>query len=84
MSRPAFSLRKGHKTRGMGLPDHYHDDAQLTFAVSGTVQVHTEQGRWLVPPQLAVWIPAGAMHRLEVLSDAELWMVHWDPKVARA
>ena len=84
MPIPAFTLRKGRKSRGTGLPDHHHDDAQLTFAVSGTVQVHTEEGRWLVPPQLAVWIPAGDTHRLDVLSDAELWMVHWDPKVARA
>lgn len=84
MSTPAFTLRQGKKARGMGLPAHSHDDAQLTFAVSGMVQVHTDEGRWLVPPQLAVWIPAGVTHRLDVLTDAELWMVHWDPHVARA
>lgn len=84
MPTPAFKLRQGHKGRGKGLPAHSHDDAQLTFAVSGTVQIHTADGRWLVPPQLAVWIPAGVTHRLDVLTDAELWMVHWDPNVARA
>lgn len=84
MQVPAFTLRQGRKGRGMGLPAHCHDDAQLTFIVAGTVQVHTENGRWIVPPQLAVWIPAGVMHRLDVLSDAELWMMHWDPKAARA
>lgn len=83
MTAPAFTLRQGHKRRGMGLPAHSHDDAQLTFAVSGTVQVHTGQGRWLVPPQLAVWIPAGVTHRLDVLTDAELWMVHWNPGTAQ-
>lgn len=84
MTTPAFKLRQGRKERGEGLPAHSHDDAQLTFAVSGTVQVHTHEGRWLVPPQLAVWIPAGMTHRLDVVTDAELWMIHWDPKVARA
>ncbi|UXH77566.1 helix-turn-helix transcriptional regulator [Roseateles amylovorans] len=56
---------------------HTHDAGQLTFAASGMVQVHTDDGRWLVPPQLAVWVPAGAAHRVEALTDAELWIVHW-------
>jgi len=61
------------------MPVHQHDEAQLTFAASGMVQVHTDQGRWLVPPKLAVWVPAGVSHRVEALTDAELWMVHWQP-----
>lgn len=63
---------------------HSHGQAQLTFVASGIVQVHTDEGRWLVPPQLAVWIPAGILHRVEVLTDADLWMVHWEPSVAQA
>ena len=62
---------------------HAHDEAQLTFAASGMMQVHTERGRWLVPPQLAVWAPAGVPHQVEVLSDAELWMIYWQPSAAR-
>lgn len=84
MSEPSFKLRRGSKQRGMGMPTHSHEEAQLTFAASGMVQVHTDEGRWLVPPQLAVWIPAGMLHRLEVLTDAELWMVHWETSAARA
>ena len=61
------------------MPMHAHGEAQLTFAASGMVQVHTGEGRWLVPPQLAVWVPAGVAHRVEALTDAELWMVHWQP-----
>lgn len=84
MSVDTFTLHRGHKRRGMGMPIHSHGEAQLTFAASGMVQVHTDEGRWLVPPQLAVWIPAGVMHRVEVLTDAELWMAHWKPSVAEA
>ena len=36
-----------------------------------------------MPPQLAVWVPAGIAHRVEVLTDAELWMVHWRPSAIR-
>ena len=78
-----FTIHQGTKQRGMGLPIHAHEEPQLTFAASGMVQVHTQEGRWLVPPQLAVWVPAGVPHRVEVLTDAELWMVHWQPSAAR-
>ncbi len=74
-----FTVHRGVKPRGTELPMHAHDAAQLTFAAAGMVQVHTDQGRWLVPPQLAVWVPAGVSHRVEALTDAELWMVHWQP-----
>lgn len=74
-----FTVHRGAKPRGSEMPMHAHDEAQLTFAASGMVQIHTEGGRWLVPPQLAVWVPAGVSHRVEALTDAELWMVHWRP-----
>nr|WP_234934199.1 helix-turn-helix transcriptional regulator [Agrobacterium vitis] len=83
MPRHPFTFQRGFKQRGEGLPIHAHDEAQLTFAASGMVQVHTEEGRWLVPSQLAVWIPARVPHRVDVLTDAELWMVHWEPSAAQ-
>ena len=82
-TRP-FTFQRGFKQRGGGLPLHAHYEAQLTFAASGMVQVHTGEGRWLVPSQLAVWIPARVLHRVDVLTDAELWMVHWEPSAAQA
>lgn len=72
-----FALSRGVKLRGAGFPMHAHDDAQLTFVMSGVVQVQTSDGRWFVPQQLAVWIPPGLLHTVEVLMDAELWLVHW-------
>ncbi|WP_296085577.1 helix-turn-helix transcriptional regulator [uncultured Agrobacterium sp.] len=67
---------------GSALPLHSHDEAQLTYAASGMIQLHTGEGVWLVPPQLAVWIPAGVPHRLDIMTDAELWMVNWQPTAA--
>ncbi|MES2533858.1 MAG: helix-turn-helix domain-containing protein [Pseudomonadota bacterium] len=77
MSQNFFTVHRGFKPRRLAMPMHDHHEAQLTFAASGMVQIHTDAGRWLVPPQLAVWIPAGVSHRVEALTDAELWMVHW-------
>ena len=79
MPTRSFTIYRGIKPRGTALPMHAHDEAQLTFAASGMVQVHTDGGRWLVPPQLAVWVPPGVVHRVEPLTDAELWMVHVQP-----
>ena len=75
--QPPFAIHRISKQRGTALPLHAHDEAQLTFAASGMVQVHTDEGVWLVPPQLAAWIPAGVSHRLDIITDAELWMVLW-------
>ncbi len=83
MSQKSFALHSGLKRQGGGEAIHSHSEAQLTYASSGIVQVHTTEGRWLVPSQLGVWIPAGVLHWVEVLTDAELWMVHWEPSAAR-
>lgn len=73
-----FTIRRVSKPRGGELPLHAHAEAQLTFAASGMVQVHTDNGVWLVPPQLAAWIPPGASHRIDIISDADLWIVMWE------
>ena len=78
-----FRTVRGANTRGASVALHAHDEAQLIFAASGTMQVYTESGRWLVPPQLAVWAPAGVLHRIDVLSDTELWMIYWHPSAPR-
>ena len=83
MKQP-FSILRTTKKRDEGLPLHSHEEGQLTFAASGMVQIHTEKGMWLVPQQLAAWVTAGVSHRLEIMTDAELWMVHWEPAAVRA
>ncbi len=80
---PRFRAYRATSTRGAGVTLHGHDEAQLIFAASGTVQVYTAAGRWLVPPQLAVWVPAGVLHGVDVLSDAEHWMIYWQGSAAR-
>jgi AraC-like DNA-binding protein len=80
---PLFRTLRGNKARGAAFPWHSHDEAQLIFAASGTMQVYTRSGRWLIPPQLAVWVPAGVPHRTEALSDTEHWMIYWHRSASR-
>ena len=41
---------------------HAHELHQLEYAVDGTAEVETAAGRYLLPPQQAIWIPAGLAH----------------------
>lgn len=62
---------------------HTHEESQLLFATSGSMQVNTDSGRWLVPPQLAVWAPAGAPHGVDTLSKVELWSIYYTQDACR-
>ena len=39
---------------------------QLIYAASGVMSVHTGDDVWVVPPDRAVWVPAGVRHRIEM------------------
>jgi len=41
---------------------HSHDLHQLEHAFEGVAQVETATARYLLPPQQAIWIPAGVAH----------------------
>ncbi|HTR94526.1 MAG TPA: helix-turn-helix transcriptional regulator [Trebonia sp.] len=41
---------------------HYHDVPQLVYPSSGVLSISAAGGTWVVPPQRAVWIPAGVPH----------------------
>jgi AraC-like DNA-binding protein len=41
---------------------HSHDRHQVEYALCGVVEVETEGAHYLLPPQQAVWIPAGLAH----------------------
>lgn len=42
---------------------HHHDLHQIEYAFQGVVEVETATAHHLLPPQQAVWIPAGLRHR---------------------
>src|SRR5271170_6593625 len=58
--------------KGTRLDPHAHREAQLVYAKSGTMQVTTPKGRWLVPPDRAVWVPALLSHAIDMLADIEM------------
>lgn len=78
-----FRILRRTKPRGETVALHEHEESQVIFAASGTMQVYTTSGRWFVPPQLALWMPAGIPHRVDMLSDTELRMIYWHPSALR-
>ena len=64
--------------KGARLDPHMHREAQLVFAIKGTMQVTTPGGRWLVPPDRAVWVPARLEHAIDVLADIEMRTLYFD------
>lgn len=43
---------------------HAHPSGQAIYAVSGVMEVRTDLGLWLVPPQRALWMPAVIVHSM--------------------
>jgi AraC-like DNA-binding protein len=64
--------------KGIRLAPHMHREAQLVYAAKGTMQVTTPKGRWLVPPDRAVWVPALLEHAIDVLADIEMRSMYFD------
>jgi AraC-like DNA-binding protein len=61
------------------MPPHRHARAQLVYGASGVMLVGSEQGRWVVPPERAAWIPAGVVHDLRMLSRVSTVTIWVDP-----
>jgi len=57
---------------------HTHDLHQLEYAFEGVAQVETATVRYLLPPQQAVWIPAGVEH-CTTLTRVRTASVFFDP-----
>ena len=49
---------------------HTHDLHQIEYSLHGAVELETGTARYLLPPQQAVWIPAGITHRTTVRQAA--------------
>jgi len=63
IDRP-FVIRVRNKNIPLHIMRHSHSWSQLTFPSNGVMTMITGAGRWVIPPQRAVWIPAGIEHEM--------------------
>jgi AraC-like DNA-binding protein/quercetin dioxygenase-like cupin family protein len=69
---------------GHALPLHDHDWAQLIYASSGVMTVHSAAGTWVVPPHRAVWVPAGVAHRIGMSGAVAMRTLYLAPSLTAA
>ena len=69
---PAFELAR-----------HTHLRSQLLYAAQGVLTVDTAHGSWVVPPERAVWIPAGVPHAVKMVGAVSTRSVLIAPDVHR-
>ncbi len=78
--RPVLAL-VSEVERGGGFPWHRHYRAQLVFAAQGVVTVSVATGTWVVPPEQAVWVPAGTSHQIESPGPFSMHSLYVHPAV---
>lgn len=69
---------------GYRVSPHSHGRAQLLYPFLGSVMISTGQGRWMVPPDHAMWIPAGVEHAVEMIGTVSMRSVYVLPGVGEA
>jgi AraC-like DNA-binding protein len=57
---------------GFVIQPHSHERAQFIYATAGTMRVAADGSMWVVPPQRALWMPAGVEHGITMLSDVTM------------
>jgi len=77
-------------TRGTTYPNgrrvdrHRHDRSQLLYGLTGIVRVEGDHGVWIMPPDSALWIPAGEPHEVRMLGHVQMRSLYFLPKALTA
>ena len=88
---PLIPLEKGKPARPLSvlyrqLPAqtvvaaHSHGWGQLVYSAQGVLDVTTPAGRYLLPPDRAVWVPAGVPHEVASHQGAEIASIYVMPE----
>jgi len=68
----AIVTRRTSYGHGHHIKPHWHARAQFVFAVAGTMRVRTARHAWIVPPSRALWVPAHAVHEIQMYGVVEM------------
>jgi len=81
--RPIAGMPKDFPA-GATIPPHTHRRAQLTWAEDGVMIVTAAEGTWVVPPNRALWIPAGTVHSIRMSRAVAMRALYVEPRLARS
>jgi AraC-like DNA-binding protein len=78
--RPVIALTDEYPA-GFVDPPHAHRRAQLLFATTGVMAVVTNGGSYVIPPQRAVWLPAGTEHEVSCRGRVSLRTLYFESNI---
>jgi len=64
------------------VPEHAHASDQVLYARSGVMEVRVGQSFWLIPPQFALWVPAGTQHKIRMCGAVSMRTLYLRPGTA--
>lgn len=62
---------------------HTHVRGQFAYASTGAMRMFTDLGNWVVPPQRAIWVPAGVPHAMHMRGEVVMLNTYLDDEAAR-
>ncbi|MBM7062619.1 helix-turn-helix transcriptional regulator [Pseudomonas sp. UL073] len=77
LPRPVYGRTESLPNRALTYR-HSHPWVQLSYAIAGVLEVQTAAGRFIAPPQRAVWVPAGLPHRVSSTPHTEMRSLYID------
>jgi AraC-like DNA-binding protein/mannose-6-phosphate isomerase-like protein (cupin superfamily) len=70
--RTAIATLAWDYPRDANVSEHAHGAAQLIYAIRGVMNVCSGQSMWVIPPQFAMWIPAGVPHNIRMTGEVSM------------
>jgi len=77
LPRPVTPIRREMKPM-VQVVKHSHSWGQLVFSSQGVLQIIADEGRYIVPPGQALWLPKGVDHQLFCRYGASFRNLHID------
>jgi len=74
----SFAVMVKHFEDKSIVPEHAHKRHQLLYATKGLMQLYIESKIWLVPSDRAIFIPAGMLHSIRMLSPVVMRTLYID------
>ncbi|NMM02048.1 helix-turn-helix transcriptional regulator [Paraburkholderia sp. RP-4-7] len=82
MSRFTIEAVAVDHAAGVEITHHEHDSGQLSIVLRGTMMIMAEEGWWLAPPGLAVWVPSQVVHGARYSESSSLIHIRFSPVLA--
>lgn len=79
VARPANAIGMSMQHGGMESDFHSHRESQLMYSVRGELTCETQEELWIVPPQSALWVPGGVVHKIRGRAPLEGYSLFIQP-----